>query len=109
MAYSEELADRIRDVISDRSGVSERKMFGGIAFMVNGNMAVGVIREDMMVRLDKEDHEAALAEPHVRPMDFTGKRMTGFVYVDPLGIAEPEELSRWVDTGADFAASLPPK
>lgn len=109
MAYDELLADRIRDVLAARADVSERKMFGGIAFMVSGNMAVGVIGEDLMVRLDPADAEKALAESHARPMDFTGKPMKGMVYVEPAGTEAEEDLGAWVEAGADFAASLPPK
>ena len=109
MAYSEELADRIRDAIDGRPGLFERKMFGGVAWMVNGNMACGVIGEDLMVRLDRSEVERALAEKHVAPMEFTGRPMRGFVIVAAAGIEDPGELGRWVDTGADFAAALPPK
>lgn len=109
MAFDEALADRIRDVLVSRSEVSERKMFGGIAFMVAGNMAVGVIGEDLMVRLDPADAEKALEEPHTRPMDFTGKPMKNMVYVDAEGTASDEDLASWVEAGADFASSLPPK
>lgn len=84
-------------------------MFGGIAFMLAGNMAVGVIGEDLMVRLDPADAEEALREPHTRPMDFTGKPMKNMVYVDPQGTASDEDLAQWVEAGADYAASLPPK
>ena len=109
MAFDEALADRIRDVLAARSELSERKMFGGIAFMLAGNMAVGVIGEDLMVRLDREDAEKALREPRTRPMDFTGRPMKNMVYVDPEGTASDEDLAEWVEAGADFAASLPPK
>src|SRR3954447_11840659 len=109
MAYDETLADRIRDALAPRVGLSERKMFGGIAFMLGGNMAVGVIGEDLMVRLDPADAERALAEAHVRPMDFTGRPAKGMVFVDPEGTATDQDLGGWVDAGADFAASLPPK
>ncbi len=81
MAYSEELAERVRDLIFERPEVSERKMFGGVAWMVSGNMAVGINGDRLMVRLSSEDAERALAEPHVGPMDFTGKTMRGFVTV----------------------------
>lgn len=109
MAYSEELAERIREVIELRPGVTERKMFGGIAWMVNGNMACGVIGEDLMVRLDREDAEAAQAEEHVGPMDLTGRPMRGFVVVGADGVQDDAELGRWVEAGADFAESLPSK
>ncbi len=109
MAYSEELAERIRDVIDGRPGVVERKMFGGIAWMVNGNMACGIIGDDLMVRLDRDDAEAAQAEEHVGPMEFTGRPMRGFILVGAEGIEGDADLGRWVDAGADFAESLPPK
>lgn len=109
MAYSEELADRIREVIEARPGVVERKMFGGVAWMVNGNMACGVIGEDLMVRLDRDEAEQALAEEHVGTMEFTGRPMRGFVVVQSPGIADAQDLGRWVDAGADYAETLPPK
>lgn len=109
MAFDEALADRIRDVLAARPELTERKMFGGIAFMLAGNMAVGVIGEDLMVRLDPADAEKALAEPHTRPMDFTGKPAKNMVYVDPQGTASDEDLAAWVEAGADYATSLPPK
>lgn len=109
MAYSEELATRIRGLLGERDGVSERKMFGGIAWMVDGNMACGTLGEDLMVRLAHDDAECALGEPHVGPMDFTGRPMRGFIRVSGEGIAEDTELARWVDAGAAFASSLPPK
>jgi TfoX/Sxy family transcriptional regulator of competence genes len=109
MAFDVALADRIRDVLASRPALSERKMFGGIAFMLAGNMAVGVIGEDLMVRLDAVDAEKALKEPHTRPMDFTGKRARNMVYVDSRGTASDEGLAAWVEAGAEYAASLPPK
>ena len=109
MAYSEELAERVREAIGGRSGVLERKMFGGIAWMLDGNMACGVIGDGLLVRLDREDAERAMAEPNVGPMEFTGRRMKAFVVVDAAGTADPVELTRWVDAGADYAASLPAK
>jgi len=109
MAYDEALADRVREVISLREGLSERKMFGGIAFMLVGNMACGVLGEELIVRLGAEEGERALAEPHVRPFDFTGRPMRNIVMVAPEAIADEASLAGWVDAGADFAASLPPK
>lgn len=109
MAFDEALADRIRDVLASRPEVTERKMFGGIAFMLAGNMAVGVIGEDLMVRLDPADAERALGEPHARPMDFTGRPAKNMVYVDAEGTASDEDLAAWVKAGAEYAASLPPK
>jgi hypothetical protein len=109
MAYSQELAERVREVLDGRPGLSERKMFGGIAWMVNGNMACGIIGDDLMVRLDRDDADAALADEHVGPMDFTGRPMRGFVVVEAAGIEDALDLGRWVDAGTEFAASLPPK
>jgi TfoX/Sxy family transcriptional regulator of competence genes len=109
MAYDEVLADRVRAALAPREGLSEREMFGGVAFMLAGNMAVGIIADDLMVRLGKDDAERALTEPHVRPMDFTGRPMKTTVYVDPDGTADDADLAGWVDAGADFAVSLPPK
>jgi TfoX/Sxy family transcriptional regulator of competence genes len=109
VAYDEDLAQRVRDVLSARADVSERKMFGGIAFMVGGNMACGVLGEDLIVRLDKEESEKALAEDGVRPFDFTGKAMKGIVYVSPERTSDDAGLAEWVEAGADYATSLPPK
>jgi TfoX/Sxy family transcriptional regulator of competence genes len=110
MAYSEELGDRIRDVLAPREHVSERKMFGGLAFMVNGNMACGLMSDgQLMVRLAAEDADRALAESHTREMDFTGRKMRGFVIVESEGFEADEDLASWVEAGADYAASLPAK
>jgi hypothetical protein len=109
MAYDEVLADRVRELVSLRQGASERKMFGGIAFMLEGNMACGVLGDELIVRLGPEEGERALAEPHTRAFDFTGRPMRGFVVVASEGVADDEALAGWVDAGADFAASLPAK
>jgi TfoX/Sxy family transcriptional regulator of competence genes len=108
MAYDEKLADRIRDVLAGEEGVTERKMFGGIAYMVNGNMACGIVRDDLMLRLGAEAAEKALDRPHVRQMDFTGRPMTGMVYVGPAGV-RGVALRNWVAKAVTFARSLPPK
>lgn len=109
MAFDEALAERVREALIGRAEVSERKMFGGIAFMLGGNMAVGIVGDDLMVRLAAEDAERALAEPHVRPMDFTGRPPKNMVFVDSQGTEADEDLAAWVDAGADYASSLPPK
>jgi TfoX/Sxy family transcriptional regulator of competence genes len=109
MAYDEGLADRIRDLLSARDDVTERKMFGGIAFMVAGNMAVGVSGDELMVRLDPADSEKALTEEGVRVFDMTGRPMRGWILVSPERTADEAGLSEWVETGADYAASLPAK
>jgi len=103
------LAERIRGALRGRDGVTERKMFGGIAFMVGGNMAVGVIRDDLIVRVGPDAHDDAVAQPHVRVFDFGGRPSRGMVYVAPEGVASDAELERWVGAGTRMAASLPPK
>jgi len=109
MAYNEELAARIRTSLEGRPGVLERKMFGGIAFMIHGNMCCGVLNDDLMVRVGPDSHEASLALPHARPMDFTGRPMKGMVFVGPEGINDDGALSGWIDRGVTFAQSLPKK
>lgn len=109
MAYDEHLAARVREILSDREGVTSKQMFGGIAFMLSGNMACGVIKDDLCLRLGEELGEQALAEPHTRLMDFTGKPMKGFVYVSPEGTERDGDLRRWVERAVAFASTLPPK
>ncbi len=109
MSYDEGLAERIRDVLAFREDITEKKMFGGIAFLLGGNMCVGVVNDVLMVRVGAEACDAALNEPHVRPMDFTGRPLKGFVYVDPDGIDDDEALQAWIERGVAFAASLPMK
>jgi TfoX/Sxy family transcriptional regulator of competence genes len=109
VAYDEDLADRIRGALEDTDDVSERKMFGGIAFMVAGNMACGVIGDELMLRIGEQAADAALDEPHTRPMDFTGRPMKNMIYVEAPGIAADADLAAWVGRGVAFARSLPPK
>ena len=110
MAYDEALAERVREVIGIRAGVVERRMFSALAWFVDGNMACAVLDEDLLVRLEREEAERALAEPHVGPFEpGKGRKMGGFVRVSPAGLEADEQLARWVDAGADHAASLPPK
>src|SRR3954471_12493369 len=108
MAYDETLADRIRDVLADTTGVTEQKMFGGLAFMVRGQMVCGVVRDDLMLRLGPDEATTALSRPHVRPMDFTGRPMKSMVYVEPAG-TEGEPLEDWVRAALPHADQLPPK
>ena len=109
MAFDEALAERVRPVIGARPEMTEKKMFGGVAWMLGGNMAAGIVGEELLVRLDEEDRERALAEPNVHPFEMGGRTTRGFVLVGPEGVADEAELARWVDAGADYAASLPPK
>jgi hypothetical protein len=109
MAYDEHLAQRIRDIIGTELGIDEKKMFGGLAVLLDGNMAVGVSGDEVMVRVGPDGFEEALAQEGVRPFDMSGKRMKGWILVGGQGIAEDTDLERWVMTGMDFAGSLPPK
>lgn len=109
MAYDETLADRARTILAGSPGVSEKKMFGGVAFLRHGAMFCGVTKDELMVRVGPDAHEGAIREPHVRPMDFTGKVMVGFVFVGPGAIRSDSELARWIDLGARFVATLPAK
>ena len=103
------LLDRIRPMIKRRKGFSEKKMFGGICFMLNGNMCVGTWKGSLIVRLDKEKHDQTQALPHAKPMDITGKVMKGWARVEPAGIKSDDDLKAWVARAAKFAASLPAK
>ena len=108
MAYDEDLADRIRAALPHGAEVTERQMFGGLTFMLGGHMACGVVKDTLMVRLGPEGAGRALDQPHVRPMDFTGRPMKGMVFVEPAGLHD-DALQRWVDAAADYVRSLPPK
>ncbi len=108
MAYDEELASRVRDLLrGEGEDVEEKMMFGGVAFMVAGHLCCGVIRDDLMVRLGPERAAEALREPHVRPMDFTGRPMKGYVYVAAAGLRTDVGLQRWLRLARDFVATLP--
>lgn len=102
MAYDEALAQRIRQLLSGPD-VAERKMFGGLAFLVGGRMCCGVQDQDLMVRVPKDQHAQLLKEPHVRPMDFTGRSLAGFVYVSAAGTRSAPALRRWVKRGQQAA------
>lgn len=108
MAYDEALAERVRAVLRDRDDVEERKMFGGIAFMVAGRMAVGVMHDDLMVKVGRNAHAAALSRPHTRPMDFTGKPMRDMIYVRPEGTASESDLRAWIDPAIVVAVAASP-
>ena len=104
MAHDEQLAARVRSLLADRDDVAERRMFGGLAFMVAGRMAVAILGDTLLVRLGADGADAALDEPHVRPMDFTGRPSRGSVYVAPEGTATDAALADWVGRGVAFAA-----
>jgi hypothetical protein len=109
MAFDEGLAQRVREAVEGVAGVEERRMFGGIGFLVHGNMACGVLRDDLIVRVGPEGYDAALARPHARLFDLTGRTMRGWVMVGPDGHEADEALMEWVGQGVAFAASLPEK
>jgi TfoX/Sxy family transcriptional regulator of competence genes len=110
MAYDEDLADRIRDSIPHHDGVTERKMFGGHAFLLNGNMAVAASGQGgMLVRCDPALTEVFVREPYAQRMEMRGRSMDGWLRVDAGGVADESSLRRWVRIGVEYAASLPPK
>ena len=109
MAYDETLAGRLRGALRGAGTVSEKKMFGGIAFMLNGNMCCGVINDLLMARVGPEAYAGALERPHARPMDFTKRPMKGYVYVEPGGLRSDEELAEWVGKCVEFVRTLPEK
>jgi hypothetical protein len=109
MAYDEHLASRIRKALGRAPGITERKMFGGIAFLRHGLMFVGVSDSTLMARVGKEHYEDSLAREHVRVMDFTGRPMAGYVFIDEPGIATDQALGFWLKRCLDFVATLPPK
>jgi hypothetical protein len=109
MAYDEGLAQRIHELLSDRPELVEKKMFGGVGFMLQGNMACGVNQDDLIVRVGPDKYETAVIRPHTKPFDFTGRPMKGWVMVGPEGYASDADLKDWVAQGVEFALSLPPK
>lgn len=109
MAFDAGLAERIRDILSEHDRIDERRMFGGIAFLRDRHMIVGVVGTTLMVRVGPAGHAAALAMAHVRAMDFTGRPMNGYVYVDAPGIAEDRDLAGWIERACAFVDTLPRK
>jgi hypothetical protein len=109
MAYDEVLARRVRDQLAATASVSEKAMFGGLAFLLGGNMAVGISGDHLMVRVGPQAYDDALEESHTRPFDMTGRPMRGWILVAPDGLADDEALGGWVDRGVAHAASLPAK
>jgi hypothetical protein len=108
MAYDDGLAQRVRDRMMDEPGVSEKKMFGGLAFLTAGNMTVGVHGDNLIARIDPKAMDAALAEPGVRPFDMTGRPMRGWVLVASDGLTD-QELERWITRARGYVGTLPPK
>lgn len=107
MTFDDALAERLRSELHGTPGLTEKKMFGGLAFLVNGNMCAGIVGDELMVRVGPEVYAAALARPYAREMDFTGRPLRGFVYVAPAGFRDRRALRAWLDRGLAFAASLP--
>jgi TfoX/Sxy family transcriptional regulator of competence genes len=109
MAYDENLAQRIRSHLTGVPGLVEKKMFGGVGFMINGNMACGVNGSDLILRVDSDRYEQIISQPHVRIFDMTGRPMKGWVLVAPGGTSSEEALKSWIQQGVSFALTLPPK
>jgi hypothetical protein len=110
MAYDEDLANRIRELIAPEAGVTEQRMFGGLAFLIGGHMSVAASRQGgIMVRLDPGETEALLAKPHTRPFEMRGRPLEGWLRVDPEGLKTKRQLEPWVKRGVAYARSLPPK
>jgi TfoX/Sxy family transcriptional regulator of competence genes len=109
MAYDEALADRVRAAVGPRHDVSERKMFGGVAFLLDGKMFCGLVGTDLMVRVGPAAYERSLARSHARPMDFTGRPMNGYVFVGPGGTRTVASVSTWVATAIAFVATVEKK
>lgn len=109
MAFSESLAQRIRAALSRKKGIVEKKMFGGIGFLLNGNLVVGVWKDSLIARLGSVEGEKALTEEHAKPFDITGKAMKGWVLVEPEGIEADEQLAAWTERAIEFVKELPRK
>lgn len=109
MGFNEALAERVRSVLGRREGITERKMFGGLSFLLSGNMCCGVVNDLLVLRLGEHGAAEALAEPHAQLMDFTGKPMKSMVYVAPDGSRTDEALQEWVRRAVTYASSLPAK
>ena len=108
MAYNLELAGRVRRQLAGLPGIVEKKMFGGLSFMVQDKMCCGVLNDDLVVRVGPDRYQEALVEPAARPMEFTGRPLKGMVYVAPEGLGTDDELKNWVDRCVSFVNSLPP-
>ena len=110
MTYDVELADRVRDVVQGEARLSEKRMFGGLAFLIGGRMAVAASSQGgLLLRIDPALTEALLREPHVEPFEMRGREMTGWLRVDASAVADDDDLRRWVSHGVTYARSLPPK
>jgi len=109
MAFDENLAERIRQRLARRKNIEEKKMFGGVGFLLNGNLLVGVWKDSLIVRLGQDQGDEALLEPHVKVFDITGKPMKNWVLVEPEGIKDDEQLNGWIQRAVKFVGKLPKK
>ncbi|MEP9362035.1 TfoX/Sxy family protein [Nocardioides sp. CN2-186] len=110
MAYDVELADRLRDLVEGEPGLSEKKMFGGLAFLVHGNMAVAASSKGgLLLRVDPDRTDELLEHPHAEPFEMQGRGAKGWLRIDPAGLASDDDLQRWTEVGLAYASSLPPK
>ena len=109
MPYDQGLAQRIREILEDEPGFDEKKMFGGLCFLLFGNMVCGIIREDLIVRVGIDHYQDALKRPHTKKFDLTGKALTGWVMVLSDGLDADKELRCWIDAGVRYVRTLPPK
>ena len=109
MAYDKGLAHRVEEIIEDQDGFEAKKMFGGVGYLLHGNMACGVLNENLIVRVGKDAHEEAMNQAHTLPFDITGRAMKGWVMVTPEGYEADTELEDWVNKGVEFSLTLPPK
>jgi len=109
MAYDEALGDRLRSCLKGRRDIVEKKMFGGIAYMHRGHMFIGIVKHDLMVRVGPNQHDDAVKKPHARVMDFTGKPMKGYIYVNPDGTQTDADIKKWIDMALVFNKSMPAK
>jgi TfoX/Sxy family transcriptional regulator of competence genes len=109
MAFDEQLASRVRKQLSRLPGFTERRMFGGLCFLLNGHMTAGIVGANLMLRVGPEQYREALAQPHAREMDFTGRPLNGMIYVDAPGIETEQALKRWLKRGVSFVSAQPAK
>lgn len=109
MAYDEGLAQRIREALAERRDLTEKKMFGGLCFLLGGNMCCGIVGDELMLRVGPDAYEEVLDQKHAREMDFTGRAMRGMVYVGAGGLTTDEALAEWLEPAVTFAEGLPPK
>jgi TfoX/Sxy family transcriptional regulator of competence genes len=110
VAYDEDLASRIRELVSSEVGLTEKRMFGGLAFLINGNMSVSASSQGgLLLRVDPDETDALLQEPHAHPFEMRGRTMRGWLRIDPEGAQTKRELQRWVQRGVSYARSLPSK